>query len=426
MGDADAGKPEVSDPEGRRAPRLSRRLDWHTSENALAQCEAETRANTPPEQFYDLTNTNPTRAELPFSEGDLQAAWAASAGTVATYEPSPQGSAMARTALAADLQRRGIALREEHLLLTASSSEAYGYLFKLLADPGDVVLVPSPSYPLFDYLAKLEGVIPVPYRFWHTGADWVLDDESVSEALQAAEAQGRRVAALVAVSPNNPTGHWLSLAERRRLETHAERHGFPLIVDEVFQDFALDGRARSGTERCAASDAQVLTFSLGGLSKSVGLPQLKLGWIAVGGPRPAVASALQGLATLADTYLSVATPAQAALPALLALGEPRRRIIQERLLTQRAAASTCFAGSALSPLSVEGGWSLLVRVPAWDERGLGSDEAWALQALRRRQTLVQPGFFFDLTGGPFVVLSLLCAPRPWQQGLTALRDLAAR
>jgi len=411
--------------------RFSGRLAWQGHENALARAETEARqacarsAGGGP--FLDLTVTNPTVVGLDFpatTPDDIARAFANAAHL--PYAPDPRGLASAREGLAADLDRRGTPISAERMILTASTSEAYSFLFKLLCDPGDVVLVPAPSYPLFDYLARFENVEPRPYRFWWSGGGWELDEGSVDEAFTQAGREGRRVAAIVAVSPNNPTGHWLSDAEREWLGGRAARHQAALIVDEVFQDVDLRDRGvpLSAGQRCAASVAQeALTFSLGGLSKSLALPQMKVAWILAAGPPTTVTAALRGLETIADTYLSVTTPSQAALPGLLAAGEPRRQVLRARLRENRATACDILKQTPVSVLPVEAGWSQLLKLPSLPSQELAADEDWALATLRRQHTLFHPGFFFDLVSGPFLVASLISEPATWTAGLLRLRDL---
>ncbi len=288
-----------------RCVRFSRRLAWGTQENALARAEAERQASGLP--FFDLTLSNPTLAELPYPVHAIAQSFADPA--MATYQPSPRGLAQARAAVAADYARRGARVDADAIMLTASSSESYALLFKLLGDPGQAVLVPEPSYPLFDYLAALEGLVTRTYRLAFDGR-WHIDFPSLDFA---------NVAALVVVSPNNPTGSYISAEDCHRLAELTALHGVALIADEVFADFPL---APSTDAVTAISGRQLpsLTFSLGGLSKASGLPQMKLGWIAATGPRSLVEPALANLDLVADTYLSVGAPVQLALPRLLERG----------------------------------------------------------------------------------------------------------
>ncbi len=380
----------------------SARLDWNTSENALAAVARAVAARGP---LLDLTETNPTRVGLTYPHEAIAAALARA--PLATYEPAPLGLPSARAAVADDYARAGVAVAPDRVVLTASSSESYSFLFKLCCDPGDVVLVPEPSYPLFEYLARLEGVVPVGYRLAFDGV-WHVDFASVTDALAAARrrAGSGRPRAIIVVNPNNPTGSFLKRDELARLAGIAAREELALISDEVFAPYPLAAdptRVTTVAGDAAAADAPAV-FSLGGLSKASGLPQLKLGWIVAGGRE--AAGALAALELIADTYLSVATPVQAALANLLALGAQVRAAIATRVADNRsflAAALPADASSTLLP--AEGGWTAILRLPA-----SRSDETWAAALATESGVLVQPGFFFDLRGGTFLVVSLLPAP----------------
>jgi alanine-synthesizing transaminase len=295
----------------RPATMFSTRTRWDLRANRLARLlEEKRRAGA---RVLDLTESNPTKVELPVP-GGLRAPLAAPGGEL--YEPTPLGLPSARAAVAADFARRGVALEPDRVVLTASTSEAYAFLLKLLCDPGDEILVPRPGYPLFEYLASLESVGVRGYPLEHDGS-WHLDVAALSDAVSP------RTRAVVVVSPGNPTGAYLKAAERDALESLATEHDLALVSDEVFADFAF-----SNDEKRVASvarDGPALAFTLGGLSKSCGLPQLKLAWLAVTGPAAPRREALERLEVVADTYLSVSTPIQLAAPTLLARREERDR-----------------------------------------------------------------------------------------------------
>jgi alanine-synthesizing transaminase len=385
----------------------SRRLSFTAVENPLAALERSRRAAGAP--LIDLTITNPTQVGIDYPAAALAAALGDPA--VSRYQPAPLGPAAARAAVAAEYQRLGAAVAPAAIALSASSSESYAWLFKLLCDPGGTVLVPRPSYPLFDYLAGLEGVQARPYRLAvDLDGQWHVDWSSVEVA---------GASAIIVVSPNNPTGSYLRAGDRARLAGLAAEHRLPIIADEVFADFPLAPAADAVRTLAAQPPEGALGFCLGGLSKSCGLPQLKLGWIATVGDPALVAGALARLELVADTYLSVGTPVTAALPRLLALGGELRARIAERIAANRAQLVRALAGSACTPLPTEGGWSVIVRVPA-----IESDEAWALALLAEHDLLVQPGYFFDIEGlGATLVLSLLPEPALFAEGA---RRLAAR
>ncbi|HEY2946479.1 MAG TPA: pyridoxal phosphate-dependent aminotransferase [Vicinamibacteria bacterium] len=368
---------------------FSARTGWDLTPNRLSSLLEARRKRG--EAVLDLTETNPTRIGIAYPP-DLLAPLADPAAL--SYEPSPRGMASAREAVAADYTRRGVAVQPGRVLLAASTSEAYAWLFKLLCDPGDAVLVPRPSYPLFAYLARLESVDVHPYALSYDG-EWHLGPDAVREALTP------RTRAVVVVSPNNPTGSYLKRAEAPALlELCAERE-LAVISDEVFADYAFGPDPRRMAS--LAGDGEVLAFSLGGLSKSCGLPQLKLAWIAVSGPEKRRAPALARLEVVADTYLSVSTPAQLAAPALLARRPELQRPIAERVGANREALRRRLGPSApASLLGAEGGWSAVIRIPATQ-----SEEERVTRLLEDQGVLVHPGYFFDFPDEAFLVLSLL-------------------
>jgi hypothetical protein len=298
----------------------------------------------------------------------------------------------------------------ERIVLTASTSEAYSLLFKLLCDPGDVVLTPRPSYPLVEHLTDLDAVSVVPYNLEFHGA-WSIDVAGMREAVALAKAEGRRARAIVLVSPNNPTGSVVKPSEAQAVAALAREHDLALIVDEVFADYPLEKE-----DACLFPPVDALTFSLGGLSKTVGLPQVKLGWIGVGGPATLVQDAMSRLETISDTYLSVSTPVQVAAADLLREGAVVRVQILERVrgnLDQLKAVAASHAACSL--LSPEGGWYAVARVPA-----IESEEAMVLDLLERTGILVHPGYFFDFEREAFLVISLLPAPEIFQPAIGRL------
>ncbi len=376
---------------------FSRRVPSDLAPNRIAAARA---AAAPP---FDLTASNPTACGIAYPTGLLDAL-ADRAGLA--YRPDPRGLLSARCAAAAQYRRFGVEVDPQRVLLTASTSEAYAFLFKLLAGPGDAVLVPSPSYPLFEHLARVEGVDALPY---HLNAElgWRPDLDALASAPAA-------VRAIVVVHPNNPTGSFVHPDDAAAIERLAATRGWAVIADEVFLDYPLAGGAGSG--RSFASEERALTFALGGLSKSVGLPQLKLAWVAVGGPRPLVEEALARLEFIADTFLSVGTPVQLALPVLLRDGAPVRAAILERCHAnlaelQRAAAAV----PEVSVLSPGGGWSVALRVPA-----VIGEEELALELLEKDGVAVHPGYFFDFPSAGTLVLSLLPERAVFREGVARL------
>jgi aspartate/methionine/tyrosine aminotransferase len=399
---------------------FSDRLPWDRPENALARRERE-RLNAG-QPIIDLTESNPTRVGLPYPTEALRDALGA--GATHGYEPAPFGLGSAREAVASTYRAGGSQIAAEQVVLTASSSESYALLFKLLCDPGDAILVPEPSYPLFDYLARLEGVRSIGYRLAYDG-DWHVDFESLAAALARAGTNGAgagRARALVVVNPNNPTGSFVAEADLARMAEVAAGAELAVISDEVFADYRFATRAPAAPCLAAAPTltTRALTFSLGGLSKASGLPHLKLGWICVAGPGAAARDALARLELINDTYLSAGGPAQRALPRLLDLGAVVRAAIQERVSRNRA-----HLLAALGPacpctcLNAGGGWTAILRVPDVSADG-ASDEQWALRLLSEDGVLVHPGYLFDMPAGAYLVVSLLPAPDAFDRGIAAI------
>ena len=360
---------------------FSNRLDWTQSRNRIAERLAE---RTRP--FLDLTGSNPTRAGFAWPD-DLLAPLASAQAL--TYDPDPRGLLTARQAIA-DYQNT----TPDKVLLTASTSEAYAYLFKLLANPGDEILAPRPSYPLFDFLARLESVHIVQYPLFYDHG-WSIDLAALEELITT------RTRAIVVVNPNNPTGSYLKSSELEALEALSVKHDLALISDEVFADFALRDKPDPAWVLSASHSAKPggVAFSLSGLSKACGLPQLKLGWIISNS-----APALDRLELIADTFLSVSTPVQVALPHLLG----SRHAIQDQIRWRIRANLQRLD----RPLIVEGGWTAILRMPS-----IKTDEDWVIDLLDHQDLLVQPGFFYDFPGGaPHIVVSLLTPEREFALG----------
>jgi alanine-synthesizing transaminase len=357
--------------------------------------------------LIDLTVSNPTRAGIQYPP-DLLAPLGEAAGLA--YRPDPFGLGDAREAVADTYIRRGLRMTSDRVILTASTSEAYSFLFKLLCDPGTTVLTPVPSYPLFDHLVRFDAVEQRRYRLEYHGG-WDVDAASLDEAWTD------RTRAVLAVSPNNPTGSVLTDAGAAELVGRCASRSAALIVDEVFVDYPL---ARQWEEPRALQAHDCLLFRLGGLSKTAGLPQVKLGWIAVTGPDALVREALDRLELICDTYLSVSTPVQLAARHLLASSAGVREQIQRRTRLNLAAAGRIAAGAggAVSVLDPDGGWSLVLRVPLTT-----GEEALALDLLDRG-VIVHPGFFFDFPHEAFLVVSLLPEPEGFARGVQIVVERA--
>ena len=369
--------------------------------------------------LVDLTESNPTRAGFDYPP-DLLAPLGEARGLC--YAPSPLGMAEARRAVSADYARQGIRAPAEHIALTASTSDGYSLLFKLLADAGDEVLVPRPSYPLFDHLTRLDLVVTREYDLDLDGS-WAIDFASVERALTP------RTRAVLVVSPNNPTGSFVKRDELRRLAALCAPAGVAIIADEVFGDYELDPGAAAAAGRVLdepggpGSNHGALAVSLGGLSKSVGLPQVKLGWMAFAGPDALVREALERLELVCDTYLTVSTPVQAAAAELLERAAPVRAQIQARTAANyRSLVEQTASVPACRVLHAEGGWYGVIQVPT-----LEPEEDLAVALVERAGVLAHPGYFFDFPRESFLILSLLPGEQAFAEGVgRVLRHVASR
>lgn len=367
--------------------------------NALAVALADARRAG--RTLLDLTLSNPTEAGLPYPAEAIAEALAAAAAR--PYEPAPFGLEPARAAVS-----REMGVDPSRIVLTASTSEAYAYAFALLCDPGDEVLVPQPSYPLLDLIARFESVRLVPYRLAYDGR-WHVDLGSVRRAV------GERTRAIVTVSPNNPTGSFLGRDELAALAELA----LPIVSDEVFRRYPIGQDPRRAQTALEARGAP-LVVALGGLSKLAGLPQMKLAWMALGGEDDAVAEALARLELVADAYLSPSGPVQHAAPRLLELGGQVREAIRKRVQRNLERLQRATAETAITLLRVEGGWYAVLRLPRTHD-----EQQWCL-ALLEQDVLVQPGWLYDFPEQAYVVSSLLPSPAVFDAGIERLAATVAR
>jgi alanine-synthesizing transaminase len=378
------------------------RTDWKRTPNRLAA--ALERHQRSGKKLLDLTVSNPTQVGLKFDEAGI--CNSLSRPEVVCYTPQAKGLITAREAVSEYYRSRGDAApHPERIFLTSSTSEGYSFIFRLLCQPGDEVLVPAPSYPLFEYLASVQDVHPVGYHLIYDHG-WHIDLHSLEKAIT------RRTRAIIAVHPNNPTGSYVSDLARQALNEICWQRQLALIVDEVFLDYQLSGHPR----RSFVSNNEVLTFTLSGLSKICALPQMKLAWLVVSAPADLADEASARLEIIADTYLSVNTPVQIAAPALL----EQRAAIQGQLSTRMhrnlAELDTRLAGqSACTRLEIEGGWYAVLRVPV-----TGSDEELALALVERRSVLTHPGHFFDFQQEGHLVVSLIALPEEFAEGIAAI------
>ncbi len=369
--------------------------------NPLSQAIARMRAEG--RVFIDLTLSNPTRASLSYPP-DLLAPLADPRAF--DYAPHPLGLESARRAVARDYGRRGIDVDQARVALTASTSDAYSCLFKLLADPGDEVLVPRPSYPLFDHLTRLDGLAARPYDLDYHGR-WSIDFASLEAALTS------KTRAVLVVSPNNPTGSYLSAEELDRLAFLCSRSEVAIVADEVFADYPLRPDVDAAN---VIGRRDVLAFVLGGLSKSIGLPQVKLGWAVAAGPDALVSAAMNRLELVCDTYLSVSTPVQVAADELFRIGATVRAQILRRVARNYGAlVERSRAADACSILRADGGWYAVVQVPS-----IQPEDELVVDLLEHRRVLVHPGFFFDFPREAFVIVSLLAPPPAFDAGVDQL------
>jgi alanine-synthesizing transaminase len=375
------------------APRFSSRVPDNLAGNRLAQALARRRAAG--REIVDLTESNPTRVGFQYPP-DLLAPLADPRGLV--YSPHPFGSIDTREAVASEYRRRSLEVDARRIVLTASTSEAYSLLFKLLADPGGEVLVPRPSYPLFDHLTQLDAVVARPYDLEYHGR-WEIEFASLEHAID------ERTRAVLLVNPNNPTGSFVRTTELERIAALCVSRGIAIISDEVFADYEVE-KGASSLAGSGLHAGEALTFTLGGLSKSIGLPQVKLGWIAVAGPDLLVRSAIDRLELICDTYLSVSTPVQVGAAELLRRGRSIREEIQARVAANFAGlADAIESAPACRVLHAEGGWYAVVQVPSFQ-----SEEDLVVDLLENAGVLVHPGYFFDFPRESYLIVSLIVPP----------------
>ena len=380
---------------------FSRRTDWQLAPNRLTKAIEEVR--TSGRALIDLTISNPTRAGIRYDANAILDSLRNECSL--DYDPQPKGMPTARDAVAGYYRARSEQVDPASIILTSGTSEGYSYVFRLLANPGDEILVPKPSYPLLDFLADLQDVKLVPYPLLYDHG-WQIDFHSLEKAI------GPATRGIVLVNPNNPTGSYISGAERDRLNDICVKHKLALIVDEVFLDYALD----NSLHPTFATNTGALTFTLSGLSKISALPQMKLAWMAVSGPANLANQAMQRLEVIADTYLSVGAPVQLAARTML----EQRNAVQLEIVTRvRQNLSELDRQLALqkscSRLAVEGGWYAILRVPVTQ-----SDEDLAVALLREKGVLIHPGHFYDFPQDGYLVLSLIAPEAEFQPGIESV------
>ncbi len=391
---------------------FSRRTDWNLTPNRLSLAYQEALRSG--KKILDLTISNPTRAGIRYDEEAILDAL--NNPKALDYDPQPKGLHSAREAVAeyyscgSDiLVRQGgkTTVDPKSLILTTSTSEGYSFVFRLLCNPGDEILVPKPSYPLFDFLADLEDVRLAPYSLIYDHG-WQIDFHSLQQAITD------RSRAIVLVHPNNPTGSYVSAREREQLNEICSKHRLALLVDEVFLDYAYEKQAKS----TFATNGSALTFTLSGLSKISALPQMKLAWIVVSGPH--ASEAMQRLEVIADTYLSPSTPIQLAASVLLEQRKTMQPQLMRRARTNLSELDQQLTGQkTCSCLEIQGGWYAILRVPV-----TRTDEDLAIELLRSCSVFVHPGHFYDFQGDGYVVVSLITQEDQFRQGVSMLLNLA--
>jgi alanine-synthesizing transaminase len=387
---------------------FSSRTNWLLNPNRLSKEVDELRCNGAP--LLDLTESNPTRCGFVF---DKQAIFEALADPQAlSYTPDPHGLLPARQAVASYYAERGITLDAGQIFLTTSTSEAYSYVFRLLADPGDAILAPQPSYPLFEFLAGLNDVRVVPYSLIYDQG-WQIDLPTLEKRLEA------RARAILVVHPNNPTGSFVRRRELAELLAYCQKQDVALVADEVFVDYPLQADPQRVVTHAAVTEA--LTFTLSGLSKISALPQMKLAWVVVNGPAQLLRRGLERLEVIADTYLSPSAPLALALPALLEERRTMQPQIRERLASNLRLLDTRLAPDLpVTRLEVEGGWYAILRLPS-----IRTDEEWAIELARKDGVLVHPGHFFDFGSDGYLVISLLTRREVFEEGVARILNRVA-
>jgi alanine-synthesizing transaminase len=380
---------------------FAKRTNWNLTPNRLSQALAAHRAAGKP--LLDLTISNPTESGLEYdSEAILNAL---RNPAVLKYEPNPKGLECARRAVAEYYAEKGAAVAVEDIILTTSTSEAYSFVFRLLCDPGDEILIPAPSYPLFDFLADILDVSLVRYPLIYDHG-WQIDFHALEQAITP------RTRAVIVVHPNNPTGHFTKPEEMAKLNVIGFARNLAIIADEVFLDFSLDGTRPASF----AANSGALTFTLSGLSKISGLPQMKAAWLVVSGPQSVRAEALARLEVIADAFLSMNTPVQMAIPVLLKQRHGFQKQLLERVQRNLSELDRQLATQTVcSRLTVEGGWYAVLRVPATQ-----SSEDQAIDLLKSQGISVHPGYFYELSSRGYLVISLLTSGEAFLTGIAGL------
>ena len=360
--------------------------------------------------LINLTESNPTCCQFQYLKKALLAPLNDSKNLC--YRPSPKGLAEARAAVSAYYRKKGISVHPEQIILTASTSEAYSLIFRLITNPGDRVLVPQPSYPLFSFLSDLNDITADHYPIRYD-AKWQIDRSSLTQQCEP------KTKAIILVHPNNPTGSFVKKGEFEKIIETAQKRSIAIISDEVFSDFAFSEDATKLKSCAECNDA--LTFTLGGISKSLGLPQMKLAWMIANGPKKVVREALARLEVISDTYLSTSTPIQNALGQWFKVKESIQKEILARLNKNLAFLRGETKLSAVDLLHAEGGWYAVLRLPR-----IKSEEEWVLEFLEKDRVMVHPGYFFDFENEAYIILSLLPPPEIFGEGVVRILNRVSK
>jgi len=384
---------------------FSDRTNWKLSRNRLTEALEEVKASGA--RVLDLTLSNPTRASMQYDEKRILQSLASPQSL--DYDPQPKGLPSARAAVAAYYHaQHGLSLDPENIILTTSTSEGYSFVFRLLCNPGDELLVPKPSYPLFEFLADLQDVKLIPYPLIYDHG-WQMDFHSLQKAVTP------RTRAVIVVHPNNPTGSFVHTHEGELLNDFCRKHSLALIADEVFLDYSHD---RSSPRSFAANES-VLTFTLSGVSKISALPQMKVAWIVISGPQAELHAAQARLEVIADTYLSMNAPIQWATSVLLDQRSDIQKKLMNRVLANLAELDRHLARhKTCQRLSIEGGWYAVLRVPVTQ-----TDEELAVRLLREKSVSVHPGHFYDFPSDGYLVLSLITPEAEFAEGIERMLEL---
>jgi alanine-synthesizing transaminase len=383
---------------------FSKRTAWNLEPNPLSEALANRLSSGKP--VIDLTESNPTKCGFYFEAEQILGALSDPASL--HYDPVPQGLLPARNAVADYYRARGCAINVNDIFLTTSTSEAYSFLFRTLCNPGDEVLIPQPGYPLFNFLADIQDVATVRYPLIYDSG-WQIDFHALQRAITP------RTRGVIVVNPNNPTGHFCKADDMDRLNQLCLERELTLIADEVFLDFSVGEDLLPSF----ASNNKALTFTMSGLSKISGLPQMKVAWLIATGPQALKQQAVARLEMIADTYLSMNTPIQLALPVLVELRHNFQQQCAERTRSNLAQLDKLVSTQKLcTRLNLEGGWYAILRVPV-----TGSDEELALELLNTRGVYVHPGHFYDFPADGYLVVSLITPELPFAAGMEALVHL---